>query len=294
MTRWLLVLAGLAACSDDEVDPITKITGPRVLAIVTEPSVLAADGSIELVPLTVDELGPRLGVGTSTPPGGRPVDDLRVRACAPWRFIAEPGRDCAGADALPLATAGDGRFTVSTEQLLAAFPPPPDLAPPGTELTVETLRAALAAGLELRVPVVAEVDVDGETLVARRDLLVVAEVGELENPRIAEVRFDGVPLQTLRSGQRYTLTVAIDPDSIDEPLDQADVPEPELEDLDCNMYSPTGELAEREVDVDEPELSTESEPNAYTPGEPGETWLYVVVTDRTGGMTADWVPLVIE
>jgi hypothetical protein len=287
MTRAFAFAFALAACSDDAIDPITKITGPRVLAIASEPPVLAVDGEVVVTPLTVDDRGPRIGVGASTPPGGRPAQAIRVRACTPWKFVADPARDCAGADALPLATAGDGRFTLSTTMVLAAFPMPDRGTP-----TAEDLRAALAAGLELRIPVVAEIDIDGETLVARRDLWIVDEVGELQDPRIAEVQFDGDVMPTLRTGRRYTLTVAIDPASIDRVPDGDPAAAP-FESLDCHFYSTTGELADHQVDVD-PEVSFASESTEYTAGDSGEAWLYVVVTDRTGGMAVDWVPLIIE
>ena len=49
----------------------------------------------------------------------------------------------------------------------------------------------MAAGLELRIPVIAEVDLDGQTLVARRDIHLAEKVGDLQNPRPTELRFDG-------------------------------------------------------------------------------------------------------
>ena len=283
-------LAGFGAggCGEDRSDPITKITGPRVLAIIAEPSALELDGTTRLTTLTVDADGPRIGIGASTPPGGRPVDAVRVRACAPWKFIADPARDCAGADMLVLEPDPSGELVVSADALAAAFPSPPGvIAPP------DPWRVAIAAGLELRVPIVVEVDVDGQTLVARRDLHVVEAGTAYQNPRLAELRFDGVATTTLRAGQRYTMTATVDPASLDPR--PGDAPRTVRERVDCYFYSPAGDIAEPEVDVEEPDVEVlETEPNAYTPGPPGATWLYVVATDDTGGMTADWVPLSIE
>lgn len=272
----------LGACSDEDFDPITKITAPRVLAIVSEPTALDVDGDVRLEAFTVDLLGPR--------DAARPVQTLRMRACTPWKLLADPARDCAGADALALSPDENGRFVLSTEALLAAFPPPMGSATP------ETLRAALAAGLELRIPVIAEVAVDGdsELLIARRDLHVVESVRELKNPRFVELRFDGRATDVLRAGQRYQLTAAFDRDSLDPSSDRDDDPDA-LEELDCNFYSPSGELARREVDVEELDVAVpETEPNAYTPGDPGATWIYVVAADETGGMTVGAFPILVE
>lgn len=291
--RTRLAIAALAVvistgCADDDEDPITRITGPRVLAVTAEPSVLVLGGEVRLAALTVDTLGPRVGVSEATAPGGRPVDAVRIRACAPWKFIADPARDCAGPDALALGVDDAGHITASADALAAAFP-----APPGVTAPEDPWRVALAAGLELRVPLIAEVDVDGQTLIARRDLRVVDGRMRYLNPRLDEIRFDGVATTRLRAGQRYVLTATVDPASLDPR--PGDDPPTVLEEVDVYFYSPAGELERPEVDVEEPDLPVpETEPNAYTAGEPGSTWLYVVATDDTGGMAADWVPLDIE
>lgn len=262
------LLVALAACGDSEPDLITVIDEPRVLAILGEPSVLDVDGEIALAPLTVDSNGPRSG------------DPVRLRACSPWIFVAEPAIDCAGANALPF----DG--TLSTAQLLDAFPPPD-----GSPATAEALAIAIEAGLSPQIPVIAEVEVEGQTLVARRDLRIVGDASELTDPRLVEVRFDGEDIRALRAGQAYSLTLAFDPASFDLRIDD---PEQRLERFDCYFYSPHGELAEHEIDVREPEQSVETTPNRFTTGASGESWLFVVVTDRTGGMSADAIRLTID
>ena len=211
-----------------------------------------------------------------------------MRACAPWKFISDPARDCIGADALTLSPDSSGQIVATADQLAAAFPSPPGVvAPP------DPWRVAIAAGLDLRVPIIVEVDVDGQTLVARRDIHVVETAAERRNPILSEIRFDGFATQTLRAGQRYDLTVTVDPASLD-PQD-GDAPDRVLETIDCYFYSAAGDLAEPEVDIEEPDAPVpETEPNAYTAGPAGATWMFVVATDETGGMAADWIPLTIE
>ncbi len=270
MRTILFATLALAACSDDDDSPITKITGPRVLAVTSEPSALVLGGAVELTPVVVDVDGPR------TP------DAVRYRACAPWKLIADPDRDCTGADALDITA------SVTTDQLAAAFP-----APPGTEAPADPWRFALAAGLELRVPIIAEVDLDGTTLVVRRDLHVVDEQTPRTNPRLAELRFDGAATTALRASTRYQLTATVDPASLDP--DPDDMPRTVLERIDVYVYSPTGTLADAEIDVDEPDVAVpETEATTYATGEPGPTWMYVVLTDDTGGMTAEAIALTIE
>jgi hypothetical protein len=279
-------LAGLAACAEDEPDPRTRITSARVLAITTEPSTLQLDGEISLVVLTVDADGPRTGV-VATAAGERPVDAMRVRACAPWILLADPARECVGENALPLDVDGDGRVVTSAAQLAAAFP-----APPGTSAPADAWRASLAAGVELRVPFVVEVDVDGGTVVARRDVSVVDTSESHLNPRLAELRFDGVATRALRSGQPYRLTAAIDRASLDARPDAAPG---EIENVTVHYYSSAGELAEPDVALDDPAaLAPETADNTYTAGPPGTTWMYAVATDETGGMSATAVEIVVE
>ena len=284
----VVLFGALAACDDASIDPITRITAPRVLAITTEPSALPLEGELALTALTVDPDGPRIGIGASAPVDGRPVDAMRMRACAPWKFITDPARDCVGDDALPLELDAAGRVVTSAAELATAFPSPPGvLAPP------DPWRAALAAGLKLRVPIIAEVEVDGQTLVARRDVDVVETTVQRQNPRLAEIRFDGNSTGTLRAGQRYVLTATIDRTSLDEGPDAE--PPGALENVVCNFYSPTGELSEAEVSVVDPDaLVPETTPNTYTAGPPGTTWLFVIATDETGGMSVTSVLLTIE
>jgi len=225
-------LAALAACDDTSIDPITRITAPRVLAITTEPSALPLDGELALTALTVDPDGPRID--------GRPVDAMRMRACGRWKFITDPARDCVGGDALPLDLDAAGGVVTSAAELATAFP-----SPPGVPAPPDPWRAALAAGLKLRVPISTEVEVDGQTLVARRDVDVVETTVQRQNPQLAEILFDGNSTGTLRAGQRYVLTATIDRTSLDEGPDAE--PPGALENVVCNFYSPTGELSEAEV-----------------------------------------------
>ncbi len=279
----VVVLAGVVAiggCSDDEVDPITKITAPRILAITAEPSVLAQDGEIMLTAFTVDPFGARIGVEGTASPEQRPVSAVRMRACLPWRVISDPNRDCGEDSAVPLAIAEDGTARISMAELEASLPAPP-----------VPLAEALAAGISIRVPMIVEVDVDGDTLIARRDIEIVEAGVERRNPRIVEVRFDGEPLTTLQRDRRYKMTVTIDPQSVD---DRGTMPGT-AERVEVTFYSPSGELADTDADVLSADPGTPlltSKPTDYTSGAAGPSWMFVVATDDTSGMGTLSVPLV--
>ncbi|MGC4117867.1 MAG: hypothetical protein QM765_25630 [Myxococcales bacterium] len=163
--------------------------GPWGLAVLSQPSTLLPDGEVELSVISVDAAGPRTG------------DAMQVRACSPWRFVAEPSLDCLGADALALEPNADGRIVLSTAQLLEAFPPPD-----GTMLDAASLAVAIEAGLQPRIPVIAEVELDGTTVIARRDLHI-DNRDDLNNPVLVEVRFDGQATRTLRAGESHALTL---------------------------------------------------------------------------------------
>lgn len=285
----LASLLALAACSDDGVDPVTKINGPRVLAIGAEPSALVPDGALHLAVMTVDRDGPR----GETSADERPVDAVRVRACAPWKFVVDPARDCVGDDAVPLERDETGRFVMSAQVLAARFPAPPDAPIP----SADPWRAALAAGITLRVPVIAEVDVDGQTLVAKREIEVVEDLATRTNPRIVEVRFDGAATGTLEAGREYTLTAILERASLDVPdrtMNEA-MDATTLEEVTGHLYSPSGEIGDPEVTVEAAELDQlESSSTTYTAGEPGATWMFVVARDETGGLGMLSLPLTVE
>lgn len=281
----LASLLALAACSGDGVDPVTKINGPRVLAIGAEPSALVPDGALHLAVMTVDRDGPR----GETSADERPVDAVRVRACAPWKFVVDPARDCVGDDAVALERDETGRFVMSAQALAARFPSPPDAPIP----SADPWRAALAAGITLRVPVIAEVDVDGQTLLAKREIEVVEDPATRTNPRIVEVRFDGAATGTLEAGREYTLTTILERASLDVPDDTVDAIS--LEEVTGHLYSPRGEIGDPEVTVEAAELDQlESSSTTYTAGERGATWMFVVARDETGGLGMLSVPLTVE
>jgi hypothetical protein len=276
LRRAALIAGGafLAACADDSIDPATRITEPRVLAITTEPSALSVDGELELETLTVDPAGPRIGIGASGSIDGRPVDAMRARVCAPWRPVADPARDCVGESSMELDVTADGRVVVSAVELAATFPAPAGV--PAVQL-----------------PIIVEVDVDGQTLIARRDVSVVAPTVELQNPQLAELLFDGVATRSLRSGQSYRLTATIDRASLDVPSDRE--AGGDLEDVVVHFYSPSGELAEADASLEDVEAPVPvTKPNTYTAGPPGTTWLFAVATDETGGQSATAIAIDVE
>lgn len=289
---WPLALVTIAvstsACGDSVEVPISRITGPRVLAVLSEPSSLAIGKQARLSVLVVDQFGPRQGIPGSVGPGDRPVDAIRWRACAPWRFISDPARDCIASDAFPLMTIGSGQTNVSAAELEAAFPAPPEtMAPP------EAWKFALSLGIPLTIPILVEVDVDGQTLVTRYDLPVIGSDETRKTPKIAEVRFNGVVSSTVVKGQPTKITVAIDPTSIDKLPDASEAPF--FEEIDAYFYSPIGTFSAFETETPDPDApAPETEPTEFTADQVGDTWIYVVITDLTGGVNADWLPITVQ
>ncbi len=291
---WLGLLAvftftlSLVACGDSVEVPISRITGPRVLAVLSEPSSLALGKQARLTVLVVDQFGPRQGLPGSAGPGDRPVDAVRWRACAPWQFISDPGRDCVGGEAFALTTFGPGQTNVSADDLEAAFP-----APPGIMAPANAWQFALSQGIPLTIPILVEVDVDGQTLVTRYDLPIIGNEETRKTPKIAEVRFDGVASNTVVKGQPTKITVVIDPTSIDKLPDASEAPF--FEEIDAYFYSPIGTFSAFETETPDPDAAApETEPTEFTADQAGDTWIYVVITDRTGGVNADWIPITVQ
>lgn len=291
---WLGLLAvftftlSLVACGDSVEVPISRITGPRVLAVLSEPSSLALGKQARLTVLVVDQFGPRQGLPGSAGPGDRPVDAVRWRACAPWQFISDPGRDCVGSEAFALTTFGPGQTNVSADDLEAAFP-----APPGIMAPANAWQFALSQGIPLTIPILVEVDVDGQTLVTRYDLPIIGNEETRKTPKIAEVRFDGVASNTVVKGQPTKITVVIDPTSIDKLPDASEAPF--FEEIDAYFYSPIGTFSAFETETPDPDAAApETEPTEFTADQAGDTWIYVVITDRTGGVNADWIPITVQ
>jgi hypothetical protein len=284
----LTVALCLSACGDSVEVPISRITGPRVIAVLSEPSSLAIGKQARLTVLVVDQFGPRQGIPGSAGPGDRPVDAIRWRACAPWRFISDPGRDCIASDAFTLATIGSGQTDISAAELEAAFPAPPEtMAPP------EAWKFALSLGIPLTIPILVEVDVDGQTLVTRYDIPVIGSDETRKTPKIAEVRFNGVASNTVVKGQPTKITVAIDPSSIDKLPNASEAPF--FEQIDAYFYSPIGTFSAFATETPDPDApAPETEPTVFTTDQAGDAWIYVVITDRTGGVNADWIPITVQ
>ena len=213
---------------------------------------------------------------------------MRWRACAPWKFIADPTRDCIGSTALALATFGPGQAEVSTADLEAAFP-----APPGIMAPANAWQFALSQGIPLTIPILVEVDVDGQTMVTRYDLPIIGSEETRKTPKIAEVRFDGLASNTVVKGLPTKITVAIDPTSIDK-LPDASEP-PLFEEIDAYFYSPVGTFSAFETETPDPDApAPETEPTEFTADQVGDTWIYVVITDPTVGVNSDWIPITVK
>ncbi len=285
-----LLLVGLStsACGDSAEVPISRITGPRVLAVLSEPSSLAIGKQARLSVLVVDQFGPRQGIPGAAGPGDRPVDVIRWRACAPWRFISDPVRDCVGSEAFSLTTTGSGQTDLFASELEAAFPAPPDrMAPP------EAWKFVLSLGIKLTIPILVEVDVDGQTLTTRYDIPVIGTDETRKTPKIAEVRFNGIATNTIVRGVPTQITVAIEPTSIDKLPDATEAPF--FEEIDAYFYSPVGSFSAFESATPDPDAAApETEAIEFTADQAGDTWLYVVITDQTGGVNAEWLPITVQ
>ena len=284
----LTVALSTSGCGDGPGSPISRIEGPRVLAVLSEPSSLAIGKQTRLTVLVVDQFGPRQGIPGAAGPGDRPVEAIRWRACAPWRFISDPVRDCVGSEAFNLTTTGSGQTDLFASELEAAFPAPPErMAPP------EAWKFVLSLGIELSIPILVDVDVDGQTLTTRYDIPVINSDETRKTPKIAEVRFNGVAGNTIQLGQPTQITVAIDPASIDKLPDATEAPF--FEEIDAYFYSPVGSFSAFESETPDPDAAfPETKPVEFTADQAGDTWLYVVITDLTGGVNAEWLPITVQ
>ena len=284
----LAMAVSASACGDSPELPISRITGPRVLAVLSEPSSLAIGKQARLTVLVVDQFGPRQGIPGAAGPGDRPIDAVRWRACAPWQFISDPARDCVGSQALALTTIGPGQADISATALEAAFP-----APPGIMAPANAWQFALAQGIPLTIPILVEVDIDGQTMVTRYDLPIIGSEETRKTPKISAVKFDGIAGNTLVRGQPTKITVAIDPTSIDKLPDASEAPF--FEEIDAYFYSPVGSFSAFETETPDPDApAPETEPVEFTADQAGDTWIYIVVTDLTGGVNAEWLPITVQ
>jgi len=261
---WLIALA---ACADPT--PSSLLDGPRVLAIVADPPVVAPGVRTALLPITTLD--------------GQPAapDSVAWRACAPWAVVADPERDCTDG-ALALATEPGGGTTLSLDLLGGAVPTAGtapadrgDCAPPAMALTL-----------------VAEIQLAGQRLLAKKQLAVGPAV-DRQNPVIEQILLDGAPAAegaALPAGATVQLGARIAATSID---DVCGVAEPERETVRVVVYPGRGAVASDdafEITERDGQL-VEGSVELTLPATEQRVPLWLVAVDETGGAAARFVDL---
>lgn len=254
----------LGACSDGP--PGTVLDGPRVMALIADPPTVGIDqvATVSLV-TAVD------GVLT-------PASSPRWRACPPWAVVADPVRDCADG-AIELAVDAEGRAVFDAGALAAAWgvtpPPAPDDA--CGEAVVDVI-------------VVVEADLAGARLIATKQVEVGAAPPARRNPVITRVLVGGEPVEdgaVVPAGATLDLTVDVARDSLDLVCtDDATTPDT-LEDVRVFLYAGGGATTDDDdLEITEVEGASIAETKALTlPTTPGDVPLWLVATDRGGGVS---------
>ncbi len=272
MRRAILGLLVLAGC--DDATPGTLLDGPRVLAIVAEPPVVAPGTSTRLEAIAAVD--------------GLPVmaDRVSWRACAPWAVVADPVRDCAGDAAVELTTGPAGEALIDGDELAARFgfePPPPPT----------TTHACAAAAPTLTV--VAELELDGARLIAKKDVPIAA-APDRRNPAFVQARIDGAAADAgamLPAGA----TVRLGADIAIDTLDLACAPDGNSarEQVRIFVYPGGGAVADDDsfVIAEREGTIVAGSVELQLPGEPGDVPLWMVAVDETGGVAARFAPIVV-
>lgn len=184
---WLLALA---ACADPTESSV--LDGPRVLAVVADPPVVAPGVRTTLVPITTVD-------GVPTPP-----ERVTWRACRPWSVVADPERDCA--DGVTLATGPDGRAVIDPDAFGAV---------PGSSSSDPGLACAPPV---LSLTLIADVQLAGARLLAKKQLAF-AQTVDRRNPLVEHALIDGEPATgdaVVPPGATLRLGARIAADSVDE------------------------------------------------------------------------------
>jgi len=266
----VLLTLGLVACDEVETQPQYLINEPRVLAIQADPPVVELDTSAGLTALVVDSNGDRI------------APSLSWRACNPWQFVLDPAFDCAPEEALAL----DGA-TLLPREVIERFPPPSLPGPGESGVPVEQQGCAEAVPT-LDLPVVLEVEVEGEKLTAiKRVPLPLSDLAAARsNPTLGELRVNGddVPDEVV-PGSEYELRAAPQPASLDLACDgDARV----LESVRVHLYTTAGVLDDDVIDVEHDEAGTQYAESVTwrAPDEGGNAAIWLVAVDGEGGV--DW------
>jgi hypothetical protein len=193
--------------SDDAGVEWARIERPRFLAVSTTEPVSGFYDRVILDTLVIDA-------------EGRPVyDAVSWRACSPWNKIDDPARDCGPGESMPFA---DG--TYRGDDVLSMFPSEVNLP------------------LFYDVPIIAEVRVDGEQLIALKEVRTSRDlaVPNRQNPRIDGLLLDGRAYDApLEPGREYAIAVPL------RNLDLVDSGDGRisLEDVDVHIYATAGDVS---------------------------------------------------
>lgn len=254
----------LVAGCDDNPDERTLLSGPRLLSVrSTPPALRGLDGVVTLDALALSGDGEVLEQSA-----------VGFRVCSPWRFLVDPERDCPASSAL----IPSGR-ELTTQQLLAFYPPPAgtgDGYPSGD--SPEGPSCGNSAVIE--VPVLAEVTIDGASLLTVKRIPIYLDETDKHNPELEPVEIameeDGI----------HTLSLSVEPASLDMECRNEVVG---LEAIRIYVYSTSGSFEESSIDI-VPTPEGDVSPAQLQWMSSGEPALLVfVAVDNDGGV--DWQTL---
>jgi hypothetical protein len=260
-----LVAVATIAC-DDNPDERTLLQAPRLLAVRAEPPVLrGVDGVVTLSALAV-----------STEGAYADGQAVQYRACNPWAFMVSPERDCPPETSLQL---GNGELT--TEQLFAFYPPPEGQGYNPGDGGVPQESCEEPASIE--VPILAEVEIDGVSLVTVKRIPIFLDESARQNPSIDTIAV------VATNGDERTLSIEVDPSSLDQECRDG---ARQLEAVRIYLYSTSGSFESSSVDV-VPTPGGRIEPAEIRWTSAGESAiLFFVVIDNEGGV--DWRTRTLE
>jgi hypothetical protein len=259
----LCLLAALAVACDENPDERTLLEAPRLLAVRAEPPVLRGmDGVVSLSALAVSADGEQADRRT-----------VQYRACNPWVFMVNPARDCPTETALALTNS-----ELTTQQLFSFYPPPEGQGYDPDDGGVQQESCDAKASIE--VPILAEVEIDGVSLVTVKRIPIFLDESARSNPSLDTIEVIAT------EGFERTLAIDVDRDSLDlECRDGAS----QLEAVRIYVYSTSGSFESSSVDI-VPTSDGQIEPAEIRWTSDGESAILLfVMIDNEGGV--DWKTL---
>lgn len=260
-----LVAVATVAC-DDNPDERTLLQAPRLLAVRAEPPVLRGmDGVVTLSALAVTKEGMEADGKT-----------VQYRACDPWAFMVSPERDCPSETSLLLE---NGELT--TEQLFSFYPPPEGQGYDPGDGGVPQESCEEPATIE--VPILAEVEIDGVSLVTVKRIPIFLDESGRRNPSLDTIAV------VATDGDERTLAIEVDPSSLDQECRDG---ARQLEAVRIYVYSTSGSFESSSVDI-VPTPGGAIEPAEIRWTSDGESAILLfVVIDNEGGV--DWRTLTLD